>query len=148
MKKITKLLFDTLIGLTFAACNNNADFVGNYKFSGTATTVVTYVGETPQQMDQTVNGSFTISMSGSNSVVFAGNITGQGTIKDNAIVIEPTHAEQTMAGMKQTSDVSVEPILLGGSSLHIVCHSVSTQGMDGEVVQTMTVEEDYVAVKL
>lgn len=148
MKNFSKLLLAGFIGLLFAACSNTPDYVGNYKFSGTAVTTVTRSGAEPQIATQTLNGTFTLSLSGDNYVIISGDMNLQGTIKDNAIVVEPTHVEQSMSGMKQTVDNTIEPIQLGGISLHVVSHSTIKQEMNGELVQTTKLEEDYTAVKL
>ena len=83
---------------------------------------------------------------GTDVVTFSGDLNGTGTVDGDILTIPPTHIEQTIAGVKQTADSSVEPIKLSGSSLHIVVNTVVVQEMDGRTKRTTT-KEDYIAVK-
>lgn len=141
MKTTFRLLLAGLLALMLTACKNTPDYVGTYTFSGTA--VINMDGAITQQ---TVNGTFTLTQTGSDVVTFSGDLNGTGTVDGDILTIPPTHVEQTIAGVKQTADSSVEPIKLSGSSLHIVITTVVVQEMDGRTTRTTT-KEDYIAVK-
>ncbi len=141
MKKNFRLLIAGLLAVMLTACKNTPDYVGTYTFSGTA--VINMDGAITQQ---TVNGTFTLTQTGTDVVTFSGDLNGTGTVDGDILTIPPTHIEQTIAGVKQTADSSVEPIKLSGSSLHIVVNTVVVQEMDGRTTRTTT-KEDYIAVK-
>lgn len=141
MKKTFRLLIAGLLAVMLTACKNTPDYVGTYTFSGTA--VINMDGAITQQ---TVNGTFTLTQTGTDVVTFSGDLNGTGTVDGDILTIPPTHIEQTIAGVKQTADSSVEPIKLSGSSLHIVVNTVVVQEMDGRTKRTTT-KEDYIAVK-
>ncbi len=141
MKTTFRLLIAGLLAVMLTACKNTPDYVGTYTFSGTA--VINMNGSITQQ---TVNGTFTLTQTGTDVVTFSGDLNGTGTVDGDILTIPPTHVEQTIAGMKQTVDSSVEPIKLSGSSLHIVVNTVVVQEMDGRTTRTTT-KEDYIAVK-
>lgn len=141
MKTTFRLLIAGLLAVMLTACKNTPDYVGTYTFSGTA--VINMDGAITQQ---TVNGTFTLTQTGSDVVTFSGDLNGTGTVDGDILTIPPTHIEQTIAGVKQTADSSVEPIKLSGSSLHIVVNTVVVQEMDGRTKRTTT-KEDYIAVK-
>ncbi len=141
MKKTFRLLIAGLLAVMLTACKNTPDYVGTYTFSGTA--VIDMNGAITQQ---TVNGTFTLTQTGTDVVTFSGDLNGTGTVDGDILTIPPTHVEQTIAGVKQTADSSVEPIKLSGSSLHIVVNTVVVQEMDGRTTRTTT-KEDYIAVK-
>ena len=141
MKKNIRLLIAGLLAVMLTACKNTPDYVGTYTFSGTA--VINMDGAITQQ---TVNGTFTLTQTGTDVVTFSGDLNGTGTVDGDSLTIPPTHIEQTIAGVKQTADSSVEPIKLSGSSLHIVVNTVVVQEMDGRTKRTTT-KEDYIAVK-
>lgn len=141
MKKTFRLLIAGLLAVMLTACKNTPDYVGTYTFSGTA--VINMDGSITQQ---TVNGTFTLTQTGTDVVTFSGDLNGTGTVDGDILTIPPTHIEQTIAGVKQTADSSVEPIKLSGSSLHIVVNTVVVQEMDGRTKRTTT-KEDYIAVK-
>ena len=135
------MLIAGLLAVMLTACKNTPDYVGTYTFSGTA--VINMDGAITQQ---TVNGTFTLTQTGTDVVTFSGDLNGTGTVDGDILTIPPTHIEQTIAGVKQTADSSVEPIKLSGSSLHIVVTTVVVQEMDGRTTRTTT-KEDYIAVK-
>lgn len=135
------MLIAGLLAVMLTACKNTPDYVGTYTFSGTA--VINMDGAITQQ---TVNGTFTLTQTGTDVVTFSGDLNGTGTVDGDILTIPPTHIEQTIAGVKQTADSSVEPIKLSGSSLHIVINTVVVQEMDGRTKRTTT-KEDYIAVK-
>ncbi len=141
MKTTFRLLIAGLLAVMLTACKNTPDYVGTYTFSGTA--VINMDGAITQQ---TVNGTFTLTQTGTDVVTFSGDLNGTGTVDGDILTIPPTHIEQTIAGVKQTADSSVEPIKLSGSSLHIVVNTVVVQEMDGRTKRTTT-KEDYIAVK-
>lgn len=141
MKTTFRLLIAGLLAVMLTACKNTPDYVGTYTFSGTA--VINMDGAITQQ---TVNGTFTLTQTGTDVVTFSGDLNGTGTVDGDILTIPPTHIEQTIAGVKQTADSSVEPIKLSGSSLHIVVNTVVVQEMDGRTTRTTT-KEDYIAVK-
>lgn len=141
MKKTFRLLIAGLLAVMLTACKNTPDYVGTYTFSGTA--VINMDGAITQQ---TVNGTFTLTQTGTDVVTFSGDLNGTGTVDGDILTIPPTHVEQTIAGVKQTADSSVEPIKLSGSSLHIVITTEVVQEMDGRTTRTTT-KEDYIAVK-
>lgn len=141
MKTTFRLLIAGLLAVMLTACKNTPDYVGTYTFSGTA--VIDMNGAITQQ---TVNGTFTLTQTGTDVVTFSGDLNGTGTVDGDILTIPPTHVEQTIAGVKQTADSSVEPIKLSGSSLHIVVNTVVVQEMDGRTTRTTT-KEDYIAVK-
>lgn len=141
MKTTFRLLIAGLLAVMLTACKNTPDYVGTYTFSGTA--VINMDGAITQQ---TVNGTFTLTQTGTDVVTFSGDLNGIGTVDGDILTIPPTHIEQTIAGVKQTADSSVEPIKLSGSSLHIVVNTVVVQEMDGRTKRTTT-KEDYIAVK-
>ncbi len=141
MKTTFRLLLAGLLAVMLTACKNTPDYVGTYTFSGTA--VINMDGAITQQ---TVNGTFTLTQTGTDVVTFSGDLNGTGTVDGDILTIPPTHIEQTIAGVKQTADSSVEPIKLSGSSLHIVVNTVVVQEMDGRTKRTTT-KEDYIAVK-
>lgn len=141
MKTTFRLLIAGLLAVMLTACKNTPDYVGTYTFSGTA--VINMNGAITQQ---TVNGTFTLTQTGTDVVTFSGDLNGTGTVDGDILTIPPTHIEQTIAGMKQTTDSSVEPIKLSGSSLHIVVTTEVVQEMDGRTTRTTT-KEDYIAVK-
>ena len=141
MKTTFRLLLAGLLAVMLTACKNTPDYVGTYTFSGTA--VINMDGAITQQ---TVNGTFTLTQTGTDVVTFSGDLNGTGTVDGDILTIPPTHVEQTIAGVKQTADSSVEPIKLSGSSLHIVVNTVVVQEMDGRTTRTTT-KEDYIAVK-
>lgn len=141
MKTTFRLLIAGLLAVMLTACKNTPDYVGTYTFSGTA--VINMNGSITQQ---TVNGTFTLTQTGTDVVTFSGDLNGTGTVDGDILTIPPTHVEQTIAGVKQTADSSVEPIKLSGSSLHIVVNTVVVQEMDGRTTRTTT-KEDYIAVK-
>lgn len=141
MKTTFRLLLAGLLAVMLTACKNTPDYVGTYTFSGTA--VINMDGAITQQ---TVNGTFTLTQTGTDVVTFSGDLNGTGTVDGDILTIPPTHVEQTIAGVKQTADSSVEPIKLSGSSLHIVINTVVVQEMDGRTTRTTT-KEDYIAVK-
>ena len=141
MKTTFRLLLAGLLAVMLTACKNTPDYVGTYTFSGTA--VINMDGAITQQ---TVNGTFTLTQTGTDVVTFSGDLNGTGTVDGDILTIPPTHIEQTIAGVKQTADSSVEPIKLSGSSLHIVVNTVVVQEMDGRTTRTTT-KEDYIAVK-
>ncbi len=141
MKKTFRMLIAGLLAVMLTACKNTPDYVGTYTFSGTA--VINMDGAITQQ---TVNGTFTLTQTGTDVVTFSGDLNGTGTVDGDILTIPPTHIEQTIAGVKQTADSSVEPIKLSGSSLHIVINTVVVQEMDGRTKRTTT-KEDYIAVK-
>ena len=141
MKTTFRLLIAGLLDVMLTACKNTPDYVGTYTFSGTA--VINMDGAITQQ---TVNGTFTLTQTGTDVVTFSGDLNGTGTVDGDILTIPPTHIEQTIAGVKQTADSSVEPIKLSGSSLHIVVNTVVVQEMDGRTKRTTT-KEDYIAVK-
>lgn len=141
MKTTFRLLIAGLLAVMLTACKNTPDYVGTYTFSGTA--VINMNGAITQQ---TVNGTFTLTQTGTDVVTFSGDLNGTGTVDGDILTISPTHVEQTIAGMKQTVDSSVEPIKLSGSSLHIVITTEAVQEMDGRTTRTTT-KEDYIAVK-
>ncbi len=141
MKTTFRLLLAGLLAVMLTACKNTPDYVGTYTFSGTA--VINMDGAITQQ---TVNGTFTLTQTGTDVVTFSGDLNGTGTVDGDILTIPPTHVEQTIAGVKQTADSSVEPIKLSGSSLHIVVTTVVVQEMDGRTTRTTT-KEDYIAVK-
>ncbi len=141
MKTTFRLLIAGLLAVMLTACKNTPDYVGTYTFSGTA--VINMDGAITQQ---TVNGTFTLTQTGTDVVTFSGDLNGTGTVDGDILTIPPTHVEQTIAGVKQTADSSVEPIKLSGSSLHIVVNTVVVQEMDGRTKRTTT-KEDYIAVK-
>ncbi len=141
MKTTFRLLIAGLLAVMLTACKNTPDYVGTYTFSGTA--VINMDGAITQQ---TVNGTFTLTQTGTDVVTFSGDLNGTGTVDGDILTIPPTHIEQTIAGVKQTADSSVEPIKLSGSSLHIVVTTVVVQEMDGRTTRTTT-KEDYIAVK-
>ena len=141
MKTTFRLLIAGLLAVMLTACKNTPDYVGTYTFSGTA--VINMDGAITQQ---TVNGTFTLTQTGTDVVTFSGDLNGTGTVDGDILTIPPTHIEQTIAGVKQTADSSVESIKLSGSSLHIVVNTVVVQEMDGRTKRTTT-KEDYIAVK-
>lgn len=141
MKTTFRLLLAGLLAVMLTACKNTPDYVGTYTFSGTA--VINMDGAITQQ---TVNGTFTLTQTGTDVVTFSGDLNGTGTVDGDILTIPPTHVEQTIAGVKQTADSSVEPIKLSGSSLHIVVTTEVVQEMDGRTTRTTT-KEDYIAVK-
>ena len=141
MKTTFRLLIAGLLAVMLTACKNTPDYVGTYTFSGTA--VIDMNGAVTTQ---TVNGTFTLTQTGTDVVTFSGDLNGTGTVDGDILTIPPTHVEQTIAGVKQTADSSVEPIKLSGSSLHIVVNTVVVQEMDGRTTRTTT-KEDYIAVK-
>lgn len=141
MKTTFRLLLAGLLAVMLTACKNTPDYVGTYTFSGTA--VINMDGSITQQ---TVNGTFTLTQTGTDVVTFSGDLNGTGTVDGDILTIPPTHIEQTIAGVKQTADSSVEPIKLSGSSLHIVVTTEVVQEMDGRTKRTTT-KEDYIAVK-
>lgn len=141
MKTTFRLLIAGLLAVMLTACKNTPDYVGTYTFSGTA--VINMDGAITQQ---TVNGTFTLTQTGTDVVTFSGDLNGTGTVDGDILTIPPTHVEQTIAGVKQTADSSVEPIKLSGSSLHIVTTTEVVQEMDGRTKRTTT-KEDYIAVK-
>jgi len=141
MKTTFRLLIAGLLAVMLTACKNTPDYVGTYTFSGTA--VINMDGAITQQ---TVNGTFTLTQTGTDVVTFSGDLNGTGTVDGDILTIPPTHVEQTIAGVKQTADSSVEPIKLSGSSLHIVITTETVQEMDGRTTRTTT-KEDYIAVK-
>ncbi len=141
MKTTFRLLLAGLLAVMLTACKNTPDYVGTYTFSGTA--VINMDGSITQQ---TVNGTFTLTQTGTDVVTFSGDLNGTGTVDGDILTIPPTHVEQTIAGVKQTADSSVEPIKLSGSSLHIVVTTEVVQEMDGRTTRTTT-KEDYIAVK-
>lgn len=141
MKTTFRLLIAGLLAVMLTACKNTPDYVGTYTFSGTA--VINMDGAITQQ---TVNGTFTLTQTGTDVVTFSGDLNGTGTVDGDILTIPPTHIEQTIAGVKQTADSSVEPIKLSGSSLHIIVNTVVVQEMDGRTKRTTT-KEDYIAVK-
>lgn len=141
MKTTFRLLIAGLLAVMLTACKNTPDYVGTYTFSGTA--VIDMNGAVTTQ---TVNGTFTLTQTGTDVVTFSGDLNGTGTVDGDILTIPPTHIEQTIAGVKQTADSSVEPIKLSGSSLHIVVNTVVVQEMDGRTKRTTT-KEDYIAVK-
>lgn len=141
MKTTFRLLLAGLLAVMLTACKNTPDYVGTYTFSGTA--VINMNGAITQQ---TVNGTFTLTQTGTDVVTFSGDLNGTGTVDGDILTIPPTHVEQTIAGVKQTADSSVEPIKLSGSSLHIVTTTEVVQEMDGRTTRTTT-KEDYIAVK-
>lgn len=141
MKTTFRLLIAGLLAVMLTACKNTPDYVGTYTFSGTA--VINMDGAITQQ---TVNGTFTLTQTGTDVVTFSGDLNGTGTVDGDILTIPPTHVEQTIAGVKQTADSSVEPIKLSGSSLHIVVTTEVVQEMDGRTTRTTT-KEDYIAVK-
>ena len=141
MKTTFRLLIAGLLAVMLTACKNTPDYVGTYTFSGTA--VIDMNGAVTTQ---TVNGTFTLTQTGTDVVTFSGDLNGTGTVDGDILTIPPTHIEQTIAGVKQTADSSVEPIKLSGSSLHIVVNTVVVQEMDGRTTRTTT-KEDYIAVK-
>lgn len=141
MKTTFRLLLAGLLAVMLTACKNTPDYVGTYTFSGTA--VINMNGAITQQ---TVNGTFTLTQTGTDVVTFSGDLNGTGTVDGDILTIPPTHVEQTIAGVKQTADSSVEPIKLSGSSLHIVITTEAVQEMDGRTTRTTT-KEDYIAVK-
>ena len=141
MKTTFRLLIAGLLAVMLTACKNTPDYVGTYTFSGTD--VINMDGGFTQQ---TVNATFTLTQTGTDVVTFSGDLNGTGTVDGDILTIPPTHIEQTIAGVKQTADSSVEPIKLSGSSLHIVVNTVVVQEMDGRTKRTTT-KEDYIAVK-
>ncbi len=141
MKTTFRLLLAGLLAVMLTACKNTPDYVGTYTFSGTA--VINMNGAVTTQ---TVNGTFTLTQTGTDVVTFSGDLNGTGTVDGDILTIPPTHVEQTIAGVKQTADSSVEPIKLSGSSLHIVVTTEVVQEMDGRTTRTTT-KEDYIAVK-
>lgn len=141
MKTTFRLLLAGLLAVMLTACKNTPDYVGTYTFSGTA--VINMDGAITQQ---TVNGTFTLTQTGTDVVTFSGDLNGTGTVDGDILTIPPTHIEQTIAGVKQTADSSVEPIKLSGSSLHIVINNVVVQEVEGRTTRTTT-KEDYIAIK-
>lgn len=141
MKTTFRLLIAGLLAVMLTACKNTPDYVGTYTFSGTA--VIDMNGAVTTQ---TVNGTFTLTQAGGNVVTFSGDLNGTGTVDGDILTIPPTHTEQTVLGMKQTADNTVEPIKLSGSSLHIVINNVVVQEVEGRTTRTTT-KEDYIAIK-
>ena len=130
-----------ILAVVLSACNNTPDYVGKYKFTGTAE-----IDMDGRKTLSTVAGTFDLSQTG-NTVTFSGDLNGVGTVNGDVVTIEPTHVEQTLPnGFKQTTDNTVEPITLSGSSLHIVSNTVVVQEMDGQKSRT-SAHEEYVAVK-